>query len=553
MPSGHALAERPLGMKNTDFVQRDDDGRPVYWRHGGGSGNAVVEHDDAADETYARVTAGPGGGASYIEQTVPLPEDAVQVKFEVVYRYWNIVPGERGYQRGKIQGRYLNSGDETGPWIDCASVAGTQEEWQVGANAKDVVDGADAVFFRIGMYDVKSGCVEVREVRASVITEDDLAAIRSRYRPAKPYGRSVPETRIEKLSRGLNINGWFCQPYNVKGDGHRGGFSAEHFRSFISDDELKRMATVGFRHLRLPIDPEAFVDKDTGALNPELLPELDTVIRRVVDVGLAVDFDPHPKMHHFKRMADNRGRPDQFLRWWKEMAAHLHRTTDPDWVFLETLNEPGGQAYYGQKWSDYQDRLIMAIRASAPEHTIVANAGGYQLVRDLENHVPHSDRNVVYAVHYYEPSQFTHQGAQWMKDWYIPLRSVPWPVDERQRDQISTWIDTDHEYAEKSREAIAGMLSQGLGKRERIEQNFEKISAWSAQHDRRIVINEFGVYTKFAAKTDAMAWTEAVVTEANRRGYGWSLWEYTGDFGFAQPVIPEDRQWDEQRLDALGF
>jgi len=43
--------------------------------------------------------------------------------------------------------------------------------WQVGANAKDIVDGEDAVFFPIGMYDVKSGCVEVREVRASVITK----------------------------------------------------------------------------------------------------------------------------------------------------------------------------------------------------------------------------------------------------------------------------------------------------------------------------------------------------------------------------------------------
>ena len=28
------------------------------------------------------------------------------------------------------------------------------------------------------------------------------------------------------------------------------------------------------------------------------------------------------------------------------------------------------------------------------------------------------------------PSQFTHQGAQWMKPMYQPLRNVPWPCDE---------------------------------------------------------------------------------------------------------------------------
>jgi hypothetical protein len=50
-----------------------------------------------------------------------------------------------------------------------------------------------------------------------------------------------------------------------------------------------------------------------------------------------------------------------------------------------------------------------------------------------------------------------------------------------------------------------------------------------------------------------MVWTEAVFTEAGRCRFGWSLWEYTGDFGFAAPVVPGQREWDEQRLHALGF
>lgn len=546
-----ARAERPLGLKNTDFSETAEGGCPANWKLMGDGGTAQVVSNGG--ETYVVVRAPAGGGSSYLQQTVPLPPDAVRVELQATYRYRDIVPGESGYMRGKLHGRYLRDGEQTGPWLDVASVAGTEQQWTVGTSAKDIAEGADAIFFRLGMYDVKSGQVEVREVTARVITEADLAAERAKFRPAKEYGEPVTESRLKRLSRGLNINGWFCQPYNVKGDGYRGGFNADHLRAYISDEELKRMARTGFRHIRLAVDPEAFVDKETGGLNGELLPELDAAIRRIVDAGMAVDFDPHPKMFHFKRMAQNTGRPEQFLRWWKEMAGHLHRTTDPEMVYLETLNEPGGQSYYNQSWSDYQDKLITAIRASAPGHTIIGNPGGYQLVRDLANYTPHPDRNVVYAVHYYEPSQFTHQGAQWMKDWYVPLRSVPWPVDERQRDQIPNWIDTDHEHAEKSKQVLADMLRQGLGKRSRIDENFAAVLAWSKRHRRPIVINEFGVYTKYAGKEDAMAWTAAVRQAAEQRGFGWSLWDYVGDFGFGGDPVPGRREWDSARLEALGF
>ena len=140
-----------------------------------------------------------------------------------------------------------------------------------------------------------------------------------------------------------------------------------------------------------------------------------------------------------------------------------------------------------------------------------------------------------------------------MKDWYEPLRNVPWPVDERQRAQIPNWIDTDHEHAEKSKLVLADMLRQGLGKSSRIDENFDAILAWSKKHQRPIVINEFGVYTKHADKNDAMAWTAAVREAAEQRGFGWSLWDYLGDFGFGGDVVPGRREWDSERLEALGF
>jgi len=374
-------------------------------------------------------------------------------------------------------------------------------------------------------------------------------------RPIAAARHGVSASRLARLGRGVNINNWFSQPYHARVRGKKGTFDHAHFRGYVTGRDASMLRAAGFTYVRLPVDPQVLMDVQTGQIKPRHLPELDRAVEMLVDAGLAVTVDAHPKMSAFKKMRHTAGLSERYVAWWGRFAAHLDRTTSPEWVFIEPLNEPGGQSYYGKTWATYQDNLIDAIRAAAPRHTIVANAGGYQLVKEQVALVPHADENVVYAVHYYAPSQFTHQGALWMKDWYRPLRNVPWPLTkENLRAAQDGILETGKhsEHRKKAMGALSGMVKQGLGTRVHIERDFDRLAAWSKTHDRRIIVNEFGVYKPFAPRDDRMKWLAFVRAQCEKKSIGWCMWEYAHEFGFAEGE-PDERTLDTDVVTALGL
>ena len=59
---------------------------------------------------------------------------------------------------------------------------------------------------------------------------------------------------------------------------------------------------------------------------------------------------------------------------------------------------------------------------------MVLDAVNWSSLDALLQMTPYSDPNVIYALHYYSPSTFTHQGADWTgKPGMANLRNVPWP------------------------------------------------------------------------------------------------------------------------------
>ncbi len=531
------------------------DGRPEGWSWRGG-GTGEVDVVESGGETFLRLSA-QDGDTSYVQHNIELPEDAHRVDFDVRYRYDGIEPGESGYQRGKVQGRFLRNGDDDfGSWIEMGNLSGSSDGWVDVSRGANVPEDATGVMLRVSLYDVQAGTLDVASARARVMTRQQLAdyrsAQRAQYRPAEPYGEPVPQARIDRLARGVNINNWFGQPYNGNIRGTRGGFRPDHLEGFITDEDLSAIRAAGFLHIRLPLEPAYLMDGSTGALDPEAFAHVDRAIERIIDHDLAVIIDAHPKMRGtwFRNLDDNPDAMNRFVRWWSEVAAHLADTTDPDMVYLELLNEPGGQGFYNQKWDDYQDRLIMAVREQAPEHTLLANDGGWQLVHETVEHEPHPDRNVIYVVHYYNPSQFTHQGATWMSRWYRPLREIPWPLTEDNLDEALAGIDQDHENADAAARAIRGAVSQGIGTPEKITRDMAQLREWADSVDRPVIINEFGVYTRYGDPASRLRWLDHITDAMAEHDIGWSHWDYQGDFGFATGE-PGEREMDSAILEAL--
>ncbi|NJO82675.1 MAG: glycoside hydrolase family 5 protein [Blastochloris sp.] len=465
---------------------------------------------------------------SFIQQIAKVdPATMKKVALSVTYRHEGVEPGEKGHERGKVQGRFAKGGKDTGSWIDLGNLSGTSEDWITVNREVTVPADMDGLMLRLGFYGTKAGKLIVKEVVATPITDEDLAAERAKYRPAEAYGPAVSDEKFARIMRGININGWFCQPWNQSVAGKKGGFNAEFFQAYVTADDIAMIKQMGFDHIRLPVDPLFLIDKNDGALVSELLPELDRAIAIIRAEGLAVIVDIHPKNNDFKGLSGKPVLREGFVRWWGEFAAHMAKTTDPEWVFLELLNEPGGQKYWAnQQWSDYQDRLITAVRASAPDHTIIACGGAYMLVKELGKVTPHPDRNVVWAVHYYEPSPFTHQGAVWMKDWYHPLRDVPWPLTAENLDGAITSIAKD-EASEKAAEVLRDQVKGNYATRAHMDEQFAIIAEWSKANQRRVHIGEYGVVDT-APRESRLRYLRAINEAFGNYGLGRSMWNYSG-------------------------
>lgn len=541
-------------IANPEFTQAGEDGVPAGWDwRTQGQGKVELLSENGTD--FVRLTITGQEQDNFIQQMAKIPDNAEKIRIHTRYRWTDIEGGSAGYMEGKVHGRLRAGNDNAGGWIDIGGLKGSSDGWVAKTREVNVPDKADRLMFRLGFYGCNRGTLDVDYVKTEVVTAEMVAAERAKYRPAEDYGPAVTDARYDRIRNGININNWFCQPWNAKANGQKGGFNAEFFRAYITEHDIQMIADAGFDHIRLPIDP-GFLMGPKGELQTELLGEVDRAIRMIRDHGLAVIVDVHPKSNRFKKMS---GKPDvrkAFIPWWGAFAKHLAETTDPEWVFLEILNEPGGQGYWNSNYPPYQDKLITIIRENAPEHTIIASGGAYMLAWELKNVEPHPDRNVIWAIHFYEPSPFTHQGAVWMKDWYRPLRNVPWPLTEENIDEAIASVVENDKASAKAKEVLRGQLNSRWGTEAGMRERFDEVEAWMAEHDRRIHVGEWGVYAKYAPRDSRLRYIHALTEELDRRGIGWSKWDYVGG-GFPIVENPEansaERRLDQGVIDAIVF
>jgi endoglucanase len=345
----------------------------------------------------------------------------------------------------------------------------------------------------------------------------------------------VSDTRFARLAQGINMSHWFAQVRS---------YEVAHLQTYITQRDVELIEEMGFSHVRLTLNPEILLDVEAPQrLEPQVLELVDGAIGRFLAAGLAVIVDPHPEDAFKFGLRDNDAMVSTFATFWETLARHLTRY-NPDDVFLEVLNEPVMQD--AARWQAIQRTLLAAMRAGAPEHTLIATAHRWSSVTELLTLEPVDDPNVLYNFHCYDPHLFTHQGAHWSMKVLPYLSQLPYPSSPEVMQPLLESIEHD-----EAREA-ARTYGEERWDAEKLEAFIMQAVAWAETHGVRLTCNEFGVYRRVSRPEHRVAWLRDLVRILERHHIGWTMWDYAGDFAV---VNQQDgtRVPDQATLDALGL
>jgi endoglucanase len=301
----------------------------------------------------------------------------------------------------------------------------------------------------------------------------------------------------KRLGRGINLGNALEAPK----EGAWGvTLKTEYFRT---------IKEAGFATVRLPVNWAAHA----GAVEPYLIDA--NFAQRVdwaIDQALANKLNIILDLHHYGEMHAN---PDKhlprLLALWRQIAERYAK--QPPEVYFELYNEPQDKLNEA-KWNAAIPQLLAVVRKSNPTRPIIVGPALWNGIRALDKlELPENDRNLILTVHFYDPFQFTHQGAGFVKG------ADQW--------KGKTWGTEADKTAVRS--------------------SFAKAAAWAKKHGRPVFLGEFGVYQE--APMDSRAkWIHCAVHEAEQNGFSWAYWEFCSGFG---AYDPKTDQWRGPLKEAL--
>lgn len=313
---------------------------------------------------------------------------------------------------------------------------------------------------------------------------------------AAPAGADIFE-RNARLGRGVNFGNILEAP--KEGDWGL-TFKEEYFRL---------VADAGFKSVRIPIKWSAHAAAQSPwAIDAAFLARVDWAVEQSLKQGLAVVIN----VHHYDEMAsDPAAHKARWLGLWRQIAARYK--DQPKDVYFELMNEPN-TALNTALWNQFLIDGIAAVRETNPDRPLIVGPSdwnGIWRLKDLA--VPASERNLIVTVHFYNPFQFTHQGAEWSEGSAAWLgRKWGTPADQ-----------------------------------DAVEKEIKSARDWGVANGRPIYMGEFGAYSK-AEMASRAAWTRFVARTAEKYGMSWAYWEFGSGFGVYDPAAS---RWRTELKDAL--
>lgn len=318
--------------------------------------------------------------------------------------------------------------------------------------------------------------------------------------------------KFEGYMKGINFGGWFSQCNNED----------LHYRTFINEEDFKKVHDWGFDHVRIPVDYELFD-------NPHGFEYLDKAFDHAHKYNLNVVLDLH-KTYGYS-FDDGEGEngffesdqlQDKFYQLWTKLA--LRYASRSTYLAFELLNEVT-DIKYKDIWNRIADNCIRIIRQYSKDIRIII--GGYHnnavsAIKDIDITF---DENIVLNFHCYEPLLFTHQGAYWIKTMPKDFR-MPYHTAFREYQRLAKLYQ------------IPLIIDDGITDEDDtpsplfFEKLFKEAIEFAEKHDLPLYCGEYGVI-ELADINETLKWYSDIEAVFAKYHIGHALWSYRKmDFDF---------------------
>ena len=307
--------------------------------------------------------------------------------------------------------------------------------------------------------------------------------------------------------KGVNLGGWLSQC----------DYSEDRLNNFIKEEDIKKIAELGFDHVRVPVDYNILEDNKGGYIESGF-EHIAFAVNTARKYGLNLLLDLHRTAGFMfdagvneSGFFEEEALQERFYRLWEEFAKRFG--SDPEHVAFELLNEVTDKEY-SPIWNRIAKECIGRIRAIAPD--VVILVGSYYnnsvgAVKDLD--APYDDK-VVYNFHCYDPLLFTHQHAYWVDD------------PEIDKDRTFEESGIDEKYFE-------GLFAEAINK--------------AQENDTLLYCGEYGVIDR-VDPVEALKWYKCIGNTFRKFGIRHCVWSYKEmDFGIM------DAHYDAVRDELLSY
>jgi endoglucanase len=279
----------------------------------------------------------------------------------------------------------------------------------------------------------------------------------------------------------------------------------------IDSADMQRIATAGFKTIRLPVRwASRAANTPPYTINPAFMKRVKGIVADARRAGLNVILNSH----HFEEIHEDPSPPNiaKLAGMWTQIAAAFAGQPEAN-LWFEIENEPHKNFNDGNLLKVLAPALA-EIRKTNPTRAVIIGGEQWSGINSLKTLKLPDDPNIVPTFHYYDPFDFTHQGA--------------------------TWVDPVPPLGRAYGTAVDSKL---------LRDDVEKVRAYIKRTGKTPFMGEFGANGPIPLN-DRVKYQKAVRIAFDKVGIGMCAWGYTNTF----PLWDQTNgKWVPGMLDAMGL